>query len=153
MIQGKTIAVHYSNRKQKFENWLCNAVSDIFELIPQYFSFFLFVFLLIVTKTHNRWLLQCGLYNFRKRLKCFRCGASKVGEFSPLRWVFLSLCENKQFIIYPAWWFLALLFVGDSTGVNGVNGLNVESQQPGEYSGDSKWGLDRKGAKQKMCLV
>uniref|UniRef100_A0A669B9S2 RNA binding motif protein 5 n=1 Tax=Oreochromis niloticus TaxID=8128 RepID=A0A669B9S2_ORENI len=47
VIQGKTIAVHYSNRKQKFENWLCNA---------------------------------CGLYNFRKRLKCFRCGASKVGE-------------------------------------------------------------------------
>uniref|UniRef100_A0AAX7VEV5 RNA binding motif protein 5 n=1 Tax=Astatotilapia calliptera TaxID=8154 RepID=A0AAX7VEV5_ASTCA len=45
VIQGKTIAVHYSNRKQKFENWLCNA---------------------------------CGLYNFRKRLKCFRCGASKV---------------------------------------------------------------------------
>uniref|UniRef100_I3KS35 RNA binding motif protein 5 n=1 Tax=Oreochromis niloticus TaxID=8128 RepID=I3KS35_ORENI len=68
VIQGKTIAVHYSNRKQKFENWLCNA---------------------------------CGLYNFRKRLKCFRCGASKVGE---------------------------------STG---VNGLNVESQQPGEYSGDT----------------
>uniref|UniRef100_A0A3Q4GQF7 RNA binding motif protein 5 n=1 Tax=Neolamprologus brichardi TaxID=32507 RepID=A0A3Q4GQF7_NEOBR len=49
VIQGKTIAVHYSNRKQKFENWLCNA---------------------------------CGLYNFRKRLKCFRCGASKVGETS-----------------------------------------------------------------------
>uniref|UniRef100_A0AAX7UZA8 RNA binding motif protein 5 n=1 Tax=Astatotilapia calliptera TaxID=8154 RepID=A0AAX7UZA8_ASTCA len=68
VIQGKTIAVHYSNRKQKFENWLCNA---------------------------------CGLYNFRKRLKCFRCGASKVG---------------------------------DSTG---VNGLNVECQQPGEYSGDT----------------
>ncbi|KAM7005781.1 RNA-binding protein 5-like isoform 2-T2 [Tautogolabrus adspersus] len=44
-IQGKSIAVHYSNRRQKFENWLCNA---------------------------------CGLYNFRKRLKCFRCGAAKV---------------------------------------------------------------------------
>ncbi|XP_006806757.1 RNA-binding protein 5-like isoform X2 [Neolamprologus brichardi] len=68
VIQGKTIAVHYSNRKQKFENWLCNA---------------------------------CGLYNFRKRLKCFRCGASKVGDFT------------------------------------GVNGLNVECQQPGEYSGDT----------------
>ncbi|XP_030585977.1 RNA-binding protein 5-like isoform X2 [Archocentrus centrarchus] len=68
VIQGKTIAVHYSNRRQKFENWLCNA---------------------------------CGLYNFRKRLKCFRCGASKVGES-------------------PA-----------------VNGLTVESQQPGEYSGDT----------------
>lgn len=37
--------MHYSNRRQKFENWLCNA---------------------------------CGLYNFRKRLKCFRCGAAKV---------------------------------------------------------------------------
>uniref|UniRef100_A0A8C9YC99 RNA binding motif protein 5 n=1 Tax=Sander lucioperca TaxID=283035 RepID=A0A8C9YC99_SANLU len=47
VIQGKSIAVHYSNRRQKFENWLCNA---------------------------------CGLYNFRKRLKCFRCGAAKVGE-------------------------------------------------------------------------
>uniref|UniRef100_UPI0037E91383 RNA-binding protein 5-like n=1 Tax=Semicossyphus pulcher TaxID=241346 RepID=UPI0037E91383 len=45
VIQGKSIAVHYSNRRQKFENWLCNA---------------------------------CGLYNFRKRLKCFRCGAAKV---------------------------------------------------------------------------
>ncbi|KAK2862175.1 hypothetical protein Q5P01_001708 [Channa striata] len=44
-IQGKSIAVHYSNRRQKFENWLCSA---------------------------------CGLYNFRKRLKCFRCGAAKV---------------------------------------------------------------------------
>ncbi|XP_074525291.1 RNA-binding protein 5-like [Halichoeres trimaculatus] len=44
VIQGKNIAVHYSNRRQKFENWLCNA---------------------------------CGLYNFRKRLKCFRCGAAK----------------------------------------------------------------------------
>ncbi|XP_047439833.1 RNA-binding protein 5-like [Mugil cephalus] len=68
VIQGKSIAVHYSNRKQKFENWLCNA---------------------------------CGLYNFRKRLKCFRCGAAKVGD-SP-----------------------------------GVNGSNVESQQPGEYCGDT----------------
>ncbi|KAF3689813.1 RNA-binding protein 5 Protein G15 [Channa argus] len=45
VIQGKNIAVHYSNRRQKFENWLCSA---------------------------------CGLYNFRKRLKCFRCGAAKV---------------------------------------------------------------------------
>uniref|UniRef100_A0A8C2WCB7 RNA binding motif protein 5 n=1 Tax=Cyclopterus lumpus TaxID=8103 RepID=A0A8C2WCB7_CYCLU len=45
VIQGKSIPVHYSNRRQKFENWLCNA---------------------------------CGLYNFRKRLKCFRCGAAKV---------------------------------------------------------------------------
>lgn len=45
VIQGKSIAVHYSNRRQKFENWLCNA---------------------------------CGLYNFRKRQKCFRCGATKI---------------------------------------------------------------------------
>ncbi|XP_076003358.1 RNA-binding protein 5-like isoform X2 [Genypterus blacodes] len=45
LIQGKSIAVHYSNRRQKFENWLCNS---------------------------------CGLYNFRKRQKCFRCGSAKV---------------------------------------------------------------------------
>uniref|UniRef100_A0A7N8YHJ3 RNA-binding protein 5-like n=1 Tax=Mastacembelus armatus TaxID=205130 RepID=A0A7N8YHJ3_9TELE len=69
VIHGKSIAVHYSNRRQKFENWLCNA---------------------------------CGLYNFRKRLKCFRCGAAKVDGDSP-----------------------------------GVNGLNVESQQPGDYNGDT----------------
>ncbi|KAM7402055.1 hypothetical protein PAMP_017326 [Pampus punctatissimus] len=69
VIQGKSIAVHYSNRRQKFENWLCNA---------------------------------CGLYNFRKRLKCFRCGAAKVD--------------------------------GDSSG---VIGLNAESQQPGDYNGDT----------------
>ncbi|XP_039972388.1 RNA-binding protein 5-like isoform X2 [Xiphias gladius] len=69
VIQGKNIAVHYSNRRQKFENWLCNA---------------------------------CGLYNFRKRLKCFRCGAAKVEGESP-----------------------------------GINGLNVESQQPGDYNGDT----------------
>ncbi|XP_023258200.1 RNA-binding protein 5-like [Seriola lalandi dorsalis] len=69
VIQGKSIAVHYSNRRQKFENWLCNA---------------------------------CGLYNFRKRLKCFRCGAAKVEGESP-----------------------------------GVNGLNVESAQPGDYNGDT----------------
>ncbi|CAG06966.1 unnamed protein product, partial [Tetraodon nigroviridis] len=24
---------------------------------------------------------QCGLYNFRRRLKCFRCGAAKAGIF------------------------------------------------------------------------
>lgn len=47
MIQEKTIAVHYSNRRQKAENWLCNA---------------------------------CGLYNFRKRQKCFRCGAAQIGD-------------------------------------------------------------------------
>uniref|UniRef100_A0A8C9YHI0 RNA binding motif protein 5 n=1 Tax=Sander lucioperca TaxID=283035 RepID=A0A8C9YHI0_SANLU len=75
VIQGKSIAVHYSNRRQKFENWLCNA---------------------------------CGLYNFRKRLKCFRCGAAKVGEFTD----------------------------GESPG---LNGLNTESQQPGDYNGDSEY--------------
>nr|XP_020463514.1 RNA-binding protein 5-B-like [Monopterus albus] len=69
VIKGKSIPVHYSNRKQKFENWLCNA---------------------------------CGLYNFRKRLKCFRCGAAKVEGESPA-----------------------------------VSGLNVESQQPGDYNGDT----------------
>ncbi|XP_078104580.1 RNA-binding protein 5-like isoform X1 [Sander vitreus] len=69
VIQGKSIAVHYSNRRQKFENWLCNA---------------------------------CGLYNFRKRLKCFRCGAAKVDGESP-----------------------------------GLSGLNAESQQPGDYNGDT----------------
>ncbi|XP_042263569.1 RNA-binding protein 5-like [Thunnus maccoyii] len=69
VIQGKSIAVHYSNRRQKFENWLCNA---------------------------------CGLYNFRKRLKCFRCGAAKVD--------------------------------GESSG---VIGLNAESQQTGDYNGDT----------------
>ncbi|XP_068568024.1 RNA-binding protein 5-like [Cebidichthys violaceus] len=69
-IQGKSVAVHYSNRRQKFENWLCNA---------------------------------CGLYNFRKRLKCFRCGATKVDGESP-----------------PA-----------------LSALNVESQQPGDYNGDT----------------
>ncbi|XP_051932897.1 RNA-binding protein 5-B-like isoform X1 [Hippocampus zosterae] len=45
VIQGRNIAVHYSNRKQRFDNWLCST---------------------------------CGLYNFRKRLKCFRCGATKT---------------------------------------------------------------------------
>ncbi|KAF7659436.1 hypothetical protein LDENG_00297990 [Lucifuga dentata] len=69
VIQGKSIAVQYSNRKQKFENWLCNA---------------------------------CGLYNFRKRLKCFRCGAAKVE--------------------------------GESAGVSGGS---AESQQSGDYNGDT----------------
>ncbi|KAM9483640.1 RNA-binding protein 5 isoform 2-T2 [Clarias gariepinus] len=43
-IQGKTVSMHYSNTRHKFEDWLCNS---------------------------------CGLYNFRRRLKCFRCGAAK----------------------------------------------------------------------------
>uniref|UniRef100_A0A8C7FA83 RNA binding motif protein 5 n=1 Tax=Oncorhynchus kisutch TaxID=8019 RepID=A0A8C7FA83_ONCKI len=45
VIQGKSVAMHYSNPRHKFEDWLCNT---------------------------------CGLYNFRRRLKCFRCGASKT---------------------------------------------------------------------------
>ncbi|PIO12787.1 hypothetical protein AB205_0034930 [Aquarana catesbeiana] len=45
VIQGKTIAMHYSNPRPKFEDWLC---------------------------------YKCGLYNFRRRLKCFRCGAAKT---------------------------------------------------------------------------
>ncbi|KAG8538979.1 hypothetical protein GDO81_021655, partial [Engystomops pustulosus] len=45
VIQGKTIAMHYSNPQPKFEDWLCS---------------------------------KCGLYNFRRRLKCFRCGAAKT---------------------------------------------------------------------------
>uniref|UniRef100_A0A8B9P8Q4 RNA binding motif protein 5 n=1 Tax=Apteryx owenii TaxID=8824 RepID=A0A8B9P8Q4_APTOW len=44
VIQGKQIAMHYSNPRPKFEDWLCN---------------------------------KCCLYNFRRRLKCFRCGADK----------------------------------------------------------------------------
>ncbi|XP_015276736.1 PREDICTED: RNA-binding protein 5 [Gekko japonicus] len=44
VIQGKPIAMHYSNPRPKFEDWLCN---------------------------------KCCLYNFRRRLKCFRCGADK----------------------------------------------------------------------------
>ncbi|KAI4879602.1 hypothetical protein NFI96_027996, partial [Prochilodus magdalenae] len=44
-IQGKSVAMHYSNTRHKFEDWLCNS---------------------------------CGLYNFRRRLKCFRCGAAKA---------------------------------------------------------------------------
>ncbi|KAK6318851.1 hypothetical protein J4Q44_G00100620 [Coregonus suidteri] len=44
-IQGKSVAMHYSIPRHKFEDWLCNT---------------------------------CGLYNFRRRLKCFRCGAAKA---------------------------------------------------------------------------
>uniref|UniRef100_A0A8C5SZH7 RNA binding motif protein 5 n=1 Tax=Laticauda laticaudata TaxID=8630 RepID=A0A8C5SZH7_LATLA len=44
LVQGKQIAMHYSNPRPKFEDWLCN---------------------------------KCCLYNFRRRLKCFRCGADK----------------------------------------------------------------------------
>ncbi|KAL0978746.1 hypothetical protein UPYG_G00174610 [Umbra pygmaea] len=45
VIEGKSVTMHYGNRRHKFEDWLCNT---------------------------------CGLYNFRRRLKCFRCGASKA---------------------------------------------------------------------------
>ncbi|XP_049588438.1 RNA-binding protein 5 isoform X2 [Syngnathus scovelli] len=66
VIHERNIAVNYSNRKQRFDNWLCST---------------------------------CGLYNFRKRLKCFRCGATKTED--------------------------------------AATGLNAESQQPWEYSGDT----------------
>uniref|UniRef100_A0A671XUB8 RNA binding motif protein 5 n=1 Tax=Sparus aurata TaxID=8175 RepID=A0A671XUB8_SPAAU len=46
-IQGKTVDMHYSHPRNKYEDWLCNT---------------------------------CGLYNFRRRLKCFRCGAAKAGK-------------------------------------------------------------------------
>ncbi|KAK7916554.1 hypothetical protein WMY93_012315 [Mugilogobius chulae] len=50
IIQGKNVDMHYSNPRNKYEDWLCNT---------------------------------CGLYNFRRRLKCFRCGAAKAdGENS-----------------------------------------------------------------------
>uniref|UniRef100_A0A665THM7 RNA-binding protein 5-like n=1 Tax=Echeneis naucrates TaxID=173247 RepID=A0A665THM7_ECHNA len=42
-IQGKSVDMHYSHPRNKYEDWLCNT---------------------------------CGLYNFRRRLKCFRCGAA-----------------------------------------------------------------------------
>ncbi|KAJ8370526.1 hypothetical protein SKAU_G00105540 [Synaphobranchus kaupii] len=48
VVQGKNVAMHYSNPRHKktgVEDWLCST---------------------------------CGLYNFRRRLKCFRCGAAKV---------------------------------------------------------------------------
>ncbi|XP_076124621.1 RNA-binding protein 5 [Alosa pseudoharengus] len=50
IIQGKSVAMQYSNPRHKFEDWLCNS---------------------------------CGLYNFRRRLKCFRCGAAKADADTP----------------------------------------------------------------------
>uniref|UniRef100_A0A667XGW2 RNA binding motif protein 5 n=1 Tax=Myripristis murdjan TaxID=586833 RepID=A0A667XGW2_9TELE len=44
-IHGKSVDMHYSHPRNKYEDWLCNT---------------------------------CGLYNFRRRLKCFRCGAAKA---------------------------------------------------------------------------
>uniref|UniRef100_A0A8C2TLY7 RNA binding motif protein 5 n=1 Tax=Coturnix japonica TaxID=93934 RepID=A0A8C2TLY7_COTJA len=61
VIQGKQIAMHYSNPRPKFEDWLCN---------------------------------KCCLYNFRRRLKCFRCGADKFGKLLSSLWVSLNLEEN-----------------------------------------------------------
>ena len=45
MIQGKSIPVHYSNRRQKFENWLCNAVSitAAYNVIPEFVGVFFFL--------------------------------------------------------------------------------------------------------------
>ncbi|XP_028261558.1 RNA-binding protein 5 isoform X2 [Parambassis ranga] len=44
-IQGRSVDMHYSHPRNKYEDWLCST---------------------------------CGLYNFRRRLKCFRCGAAKA---------------------------------------------------------------------------
>uniref|UniRef100_A0A8D3DVP2 RNA binding motif protein 5 n=1 Tax=Scophthalmus maximus TaxID=52904 RepID=A0A8D3DVP2_SCOMX len=55
-IQGKIVDMHYSNPRNKYEDWLCNT---------------------------------CGLYNFRRRLKCFRCGAAK--ENQPCLWTFVLI--------------------------------------------------------------
>ncbi|MBN3316059.1 RBM5 protein, partial [Atractosteus spatula] len=69
VIQGKPVAMHYSNPRHKFEDWLCNT---------------------------------CGLYNFRRRLKCFRCGAAKVVQlFSNSIQVTVS-CKNclLRYFIY-----------------------------------------------------
>uniref|UniRef100_A0A8C9Z1M0 RNA binding motif protein 5 n=1 Tax=Sander lucioperca TaxID=283035 RepID=A0A8C9Z1M0_SANLU len=52
-IQGKSVDMHYSHPRNKYEDWLCNT---------------------------------CGLYNFRRRLKCFRCGAAKAGKHPGSLW-------------------------------------------------------------------
>ncbi|KAJ8372034.1 hypothetical protein AAFF_G00295460 [Aldrovandia affinis] len=53
VVQGKTVAMHYSNPRHRK-----TGVED--------------------------WLCNtCGLYNFRRRLKCFRCGAAKVESETP----------------------------------------------------------------------
>uniref|UniRef100_A0A667WZM9 RNA binding motif protein 5 n=1 Tax=Myripristis murdjan TaxID=586833 RepID=A0A667WZM9_9TELE len=58
-IHGKSVDMHYSHPRNKYEDWLCNT---------------------------------CGLYNFRRRLKCFRCGAAKAGSlvFNELNGLVLS---------------------------------------------------------------
>uniref|UniRef100_A0A8D3DTA9 RNA binding motif protein 5 n=1 Tax=Scophthalmus maximus TaxID=52904 RepID=A0A8D3DTA9_SCOMX len=57
-IQGKIVDMHYSNPRNKYEDWLCNT---------------------------------CGLYNFRRRLKCFRCGAAKADILTPCLWTFVLI--------------------------------------------------------------
>lgn len=112
--------------------------------------FFLFAY---CNKNTQSTVVAVWSVQFSEEAEVFQVWRVKSWWVFPLKMSFLSLCENEQFIIYPAWCFLALLFVGDSTG---VNGLNVECQQPGEYSGDSKCLFfidDRKSAKQKMYLV
>lgn len=112
--------------------------------------FFLFAY---CNKNTQSTVVAVWSVQFSEEAEVFQVWCIKSWWVFPLKMSFLSLCENEQFIIYPAWCFLALLFVGDSTG---VNGLNVECQQPGEYSGDSKCLFfidDRKSAKQKMYLV
>uniref|UniRef100_A0A671VWP4 RNA binding motif protein 5 n=1 Tax=Sparus aurata TaxID=8175 RepID=A0A671VWP4_SPAAU len=80
MIQGKSIALHYSNRRQSVENWLCTA---------------------------------CGVYNFRKKLKCFRCGAAKVGE---------SLQQNKPYF-YFLLYILCSLILRNIPPLSTVDGI------------------------------
>uniref|UniRef100_A0A1A7ZC14 RNA binding motif protein 5 n=1 Tax=Nothobranchius furzeri TaxID=105023 RepID=A0A1A7ZC14_NOTFU len=70
IIQGKVVDMHFSNPRNKYEDWLCNT---------QHFS----SLQLMCNKNDVNGYLQCGLYNFRRRLKCFRCGAAKSdGEAS-----------------------------------------------------------------------
>lgn len=40
MIQGKQIAMHYSNPRPKFEDWLCNKVQCVFLSVSHHFSSF-----------------------------------------------------------------------------------------------------------------
>uniref|UniRef100_A0A3P8R1U0 RNA binding motif protein 5 n=1 Tax=Astatotilapia calliptera TaxID=8154 RepID=A0A3P8R1U0_ASTCA len=98
VIQGKTIAVHYSNRKQKFENWLCNA---------------------------------CGLYNFRKRLKCFRCGASKVGDGGvETVWLYVFLQEASQLLTILQSLQPPLKLDGKTVGVDFAKSARKDSVPP-----------------------
>uniref|UniRef100_A0A8C8AH99 RNA binding motif protein 5 n=1 Tax=Otus sunia TaxID=257818 RepID=A0A8C8AH99_9STRI len=71
VIQGKQIAMHYSNPRPKFEDWLCN---------------------------------KCCLYNFRRRLKCFRCGADKFVPTEELEvlWKAISAQLMSCFLFFSA---------------------------------------------------